>query len=213
MNCMTRKPSTLPIRKTAIVKGNIKLGEGNTWNVNLPPIMTCQDMPCYKEGCCYNGKAWRLWPSVRKSWMNNWNHYKENPVKFFNDIILRIRRAKKPPKFFRWHAAGEIPDQNYYDGMVMVAELFPHIKFLAFTKNYSLAWGIIPKNFQVVISAWPGVRLPKVLRDRFPVAWMEDGREKRYKRNPVACSGFCPTCRHACWGLSKMKRDVVFPRH
>lgn len=200
--------------KTSVVKGNVKLGKKGTWNVNLPPDVICRilNMPCWREGCCYNAKAWRLYPSVRKSWMNNWNHYTNSPVQFFDDIILKIKNARKPPKWFRWQAAGEIPDQRYFDGMKRVAKIFPEIRFLSFTKRYDLSLIRIPSNLQVVISAWPEMEIPAKLRRRFPVAWMRDGREIRRPRRLAKCTGHCPTCR-ACWSLSRTKRDVAFDRH
>jgi len=197
---------------TSVVKGNMKLGERDTWNVNLNPHDTCKDKPCYAEGCCYNFKACRLFPSVQKSWIHNFKHYMENPVEFFDDIIQKIKQAKKPPVWFRWQAAGEIPDQAYFEGMKRVARALPQVKFLAFTKQYHLKLHRIPENLQVVISAWPGIEIPRRLRRRFPVAWMFDGREKRRTRTLAKCSGHCPTCR-ACWSLSRTKRDVAFIKH
>jgi len=198
---------------TRVAKGNVKLGEGDTWNVNLPPIMVCQEKPCYKEGCCYNFKAWRLFPSTRKSWMFNWNHYANHPDKFFNDVIRRIKGARKPPKWFRWQAAGEIPDQRYLHGIKRVARECPEIKFLVFTKQFDLSFRNIPSNLQVVISAWPGIEIPKHLLRRFPVAWMIDGRETRKRRRKrFECKGHCPSCR-VCWNLSDTKKDVAFNRH
>jgi len=200
--------------KTSVIKGNSKLGEKDTWNVNLPPHIICNilNMPCFKEGCCYNFKAWRLWPAVRQSWMNNFNHYFDDPKQFFEDIISKIRNARKPPKWFRWQAAGEIPDQNYFNEMKRVAKLFPEIRFLVFTKRYDLSLIRIPANLQVVISAWPGVEIPEKLRRRFPIAWMFDGRETRRHRRLAECTNHCPTCR-ACWSLNRTKRDVAFHRH
>lgn len=197
---------------TSVSKGNIKLGEGDTWQVNINPHETCQDKPCYKEGLCYNFKAWRQWPSCRKSWSHNFNHYVDNPNGFFDDVIGKITRARKPPVWFRWQAAGEIVDQVYFDGMKRVAIACPDVKFLAFTKRYDLKLHRIPENLEVVISAWPGVEIPQHLRRRFPVAWMMDGRETRRTRKLAKCPGYCPKCR-ACWSLSRTKRDVAFIKH
>jgi len=196
--------------KTRISKGNIKIGN-NTWNINLPPHKTCQKRACFKEECCYNFKAWRMFPSVRMAWDSNWNHYNEDKTQFFDDIILSLTRAKNPPKWFRWQAAGEIPDQEYFEGMKRVAVAFPEIKFLVFTKKYDLYFYNIPKNLNIVISAWPGMEIPRRLKRRFPIAWMIDGRETRKPKNGFECPGHCPECR-ACWSLSKGK-DVIFHRH
>ena len=200
---------------TSVVKGNIKLGEGDTWNVNLPPILTCKDKPCYTEGKCYNLKAWNLYPSAQKSWLFNWNHYNSHPDKFFSDIVRKIKNARKPPQWFRWQSSGEIPDQRYLHGIKRVARECPEVKFLVFTKRYDLSFRNIPSNLQVIASAWPGFNIPKHILRRFPVAWMNDGRETRQKarrRQKVDCPGYCPSCR-ICWSLSDKKRDVVFHLH
>lgn len=200
---------------TSVVKGNVKMGENDTWNVNLPPHKVCTERQCFKEGCCYNFKAWRLFPSCRKSWLHNWNHYLTNPTKFFDDIIGKISRARKPPQWFRWQAAGEIPDQAYFEGMKRVSAMFPGIKFLAFTKNFDLSFRNIPENLQIVASAWPGIEIPENILRRFPIAWMVDDRETRHTRRRRAiakCTGHCPSCR-ICWSLGKLEKDVAFLRH
>jgi len=202
----------IPTAATLISKGNMKIGEKKTWNINLAPTKTCQDKPCFKEGCCYAMKALRLYPQTRYAWNFNFEHYSENPKYFFSDIAKAIQSAKNKPKWFRWHSAGEIPDQNYFLGIKRIARMFPKIKFLVFTKKYDLTFRLIPSNLQVVISAWPGIEIPKNLRKRFPIAWMVDGRETRTPKNGFECPGYCPTCR-ACWSLSKTKKDVIFHKH
>lgn len=196
-----------------ISPGNKKLGKKSTWNINLPPHLTCMNRKCFTEGCCYNLKAWRLFPTVKISWVKNWLFYIENSTKYFDEIINKIHRAKKLPEFFRWHASGDIPNQAYFDGMKRVAYICSEVKFLVFTKNFDLIFKGIPKNLEIIISAWPGVKLPPHLRRRFPIAWFIDGRETRKTTKKVVdCPGKCDECR-ICWNLSERKKHVAFHKH
>jgi len=194
-----------------ISKKNVKLG--NIWNLNLPPKNVCQEKPCYKEGCCYNAKAWRQYPSVRISWKKNWDSLQESSDVFFETIINKIKRSYKKPYFFRWHAAGEIPTQEYLEGMKKASLTFPEIKFLVYTKQYFLTFENIPSNLQIIISAWPNLDISDYLLENFPIAWMLDGRETRHEsRKTFKCPGKCSKCK-ICWKLGKIKKDVCFTRH
>ena len=197
----------------SLQRGNRKLGKNKTWNINLPPHLICIGRKCFEEGCCYNFKAWRLYPSTKLSWVKNWLLFFNDSETYFDHIIGRIQRSTKPLKYFRWQAAGDIPNQIYLEGMKRVARSCPNTKFLVFTKNFDLTFKEIPKNLEIAISAWPGVKLPKHLRARFPVAWFIDGRETRYGRKEVIdCPGQCEKCRK-CWNLSKTNKDVKFLKH
>jgi hypothetical protein len=129
--------------------------------------------------------------------------------KYFLDISQQIFHAKKSPKFFRWHVSGDIISQEYLEGMKSIAAAFPGIKFLAFTKIYSLKFGKLPENLSIVLSAWPG--LPMYNPYNLPVAYMQDGSEKRVK-NALECPGGCDTC-GMCWNLKKINKNVVFNKH
>lgn len=152
--------------------GNIKLGRIH--NINLPPPIVCKGKPCLKNGC-YAMKAYRLHPSVRQSWNNNFYSFKKSPSKYFSDIIRLIKGKRIPVTHFRWHSAGEIPNQTYLNGMFRVAEAFPSIKFLVFTKRYFLNFEGCPSNLQVLFSTWPKMKLPSFIREKSCIAWMDDG--------------------------------------
>ena len=199
--------------KPTISAGNTKIGR--IANLNLPPPVTCADLPCLKEGC-YAMKSYSRWPSNQKSWHNNYDAFQANPSAFFEHIILTIQRKRNPIHYFRWHSAGEIPNQNYVAGMIRVALAFPHIKFLAFTKRYNYDFTGCPSNLQIVFSSWPGLRIPKKVLENHFVAWMNDGtqdrRIKEHKQPSKDCAGSCVKCK-ACWNLDKLGRDVVFHKH
>ena len=198
-----------------ISRGNMKLD--NTRNISLPPVYTCAGFPCLEKGC-YAMKAWRLYPSTRISWSDNLQFFNLNPDGFFDKIVEKIKRMKKNKKYFRWHTGGEIPNQNYFDGMVRVALALPKVKFLVFTKRYHLNFLEAPKNLEVIPSSWPGLKIPhkKIRKQGLSVAWMKDGNDARRisenVRDGYECPGSCKRCRF-CWSASKHGRDIIFKKH
>lgn len=190
--------------QTHISPGNMKLK--NIPNVSLTPCVTCADnAPCKNK--CYAMKAFRMYPSVKKAWNENTEIAKSNPVKYFDDIVDYLLR--KRPKYFRWHVAGDIPNQSYLGMMKHIARLFPNTRFLAFTKKHDLEFSDIPGNLQIVYSLWPEWGSKKV---GMPAAYMQDGKENRVNGTEIICPGSCADCK-VCWHLSEIGKDVVFNVH
>ena len=193
---------------TRISDGNSKLV--GIPNISLVPCKNCAaDAPCKKS--CYAMKFFRMYPSVKKAWTENSKQLQSNRDKYFDDVHAFLQ--KKLPRFFRWHVAGDIPDRDYLLRMIVLADIYPEIKFLAFTKRHDLLKDFhandIPDNLSIVASMWPGWgTAPK----GYQRAWMQDGTEKRVPENALECPGACHNC-GACWNLKNLKRDVVFHKH
>lgn len=201
----------------AVSKGNNKLGK--IPNISLPPIKSCGNC---KECAvtCYALKAYKQYPLVRKSWDDNYNLFQSNHGAYFDmiqDFLDKKRRA--PLTMFRWHVSGDIPNGDYFHSMVSIARIYPEIKFLVFTKMYTLindyidnpTGSDIPKNLVVIFSGWPGLAMdnPHAL----PVAYMQDGTEDRVPENALQCPGNCETCM-LCWQLPFLNTNsVVFDIH
>jgi len=185
-----------------ISKGNDKLGK--IPNISLPPLITCDKLPCNKK--CYALKCYHRSIESRNAWKTNLMHYESDATDYFQEINKYLER--KQVDFFRFHVSGDIPDQNYLNGMKYVAKHNPATKFLVFTKKYYLNFSFIPRNLQVVFSVWPGVKLPK---KPFPRAYVQDGTETRVN-NAVECAGYCHNC-FMCWNLSEIGKNVVFKIH
>lgn len=187
-----------------ISSGNMKLG--GIPNVSLRPIADCANCEACKKSC-YAMKAWRMYSSVRDAWKEN-AHLARDPktrADWFRSIDRYI--AKKKPKYFRWHVAGDILDQNYYGWMAAMAKRHPDTKFLCFTKRFDLNYSGRPSNLAIVLSMFPGMKVPK---KKLPRAWMQDGTEKRIPSGSVECEGNCRVC-NACWDLQG--KDVFFHKH
>jgi hypothetical protein len=192
-----------------ITNGNSKLGN-NVANISLMPVVSCpKNVPCAKG--CYDLKACKIYPSVKQARLKNWDCWNNTPVKYWE--MLNAYLANKSPRFFRFHVGGDIPSQSYFDSMKNTAIIYPDIKFLAFTKNYSLSFRNIPSNLSMVLSVWPGLPMPeKVKRSRLPKAFMQDGTETRVSPNAIECPGSCENCM-MCFSLAEINRDVYFNKH
>ncbi len=195
-----------------ISKGNIKVGK--IANVSLTPIESCAGMVDHCAKDCYAMKAYRQYPAVRKAWNTNFKQARDDLIGYFADVQKFLVKYKGG--WFRWHVGGDILSSAYLIGMDTTARLFPHIKFLCFTKQYHIVssfmgeHGELAPNLQLVLSAWSGLELYNP--DGFPVAWMDDGTDTRIPDDALPCPGFCESC-GMCWNLSSIKRDVVFKKH
>ena len=199
---MTFYADTDPV---VISSGNDKIGK--IPNVSLPPIISCvPGVPCGSEKTCYSLKAWAQYPNVRAARLHNWKLWLTQPKRYFSD--LRKFLSKKNPPYFRFHTDGDIPNIDYFNRMVRLAQEFPRTRFLCFTKRYNMPFHECPFNLTVIPSAWPGMELPQFKR----IAWMEDGRELRYRHARFDCNKGCDEC-FACWHIQDIGMDVVFKKH
>jgi len=193
--------------KLHISKGNMKLGK--IPNISLPPAVTCRPkVPCAKQ--CYAQKAMRLYPSVRKAWLENWQFLQAyGAAQYFIAIETWLREHR--PTHFRWHVSGDMPDVAYAEWVMQTARIFPDIKFMMFTKRWDLLplGEKIPDNFSIILSMWPGLRNPKGFDD-FPRAWLSI--DKRRPNFHFKCPGRCDEC-YKCWDIVKLGYDVVFDLH
>ena len=200
-----------PIR---ISMGNTKIGK--IANISLPPVLTCNKKAGCTKGKCYALKAYRQYPLVRQAWNENWDAYNNLGMSYFSTIFDWLSKKKDKIELFRWHVGGDVPDQNYAKGVEAVACLLPSIKFLLFSKKYNIKWTDENKNLTIIMSAWPGLKMPDDIYEssQFPIAWMQDGTETRVpkSRKVIECHGKCDECAE-CWDLKNSGKDVMFNEH
>ena len=77
--------------------------------------------------------------------------------------------------------------------------------------TYGLAHAILMAQQQTKTN-WPGCDIPSDLRQKYSVAWLDDGTDSRIPEDAMECPGNCETC-GACWGLAKRGIDVRFAKH
>ena len=185
-------------------------------SVNLQPVLSCRkDCPCAKD--CYATKGRYRFQNVKKSLADNLRCYKENPDGYFKEIYKALSGIISY-RYFRWHAAGDIVDREYFLGMVAMATQLPNTSFLAFTKKFEIVneyianGGIIPTNLHIVFSAW-GDEFKVDNPYLFPVAHVrfKNSDNKNIPSNAVECSGDCSNCLQ-CW-LIGSGESVVFNKH
>lgn len=199
-----------------ISKTNSKLGV--IPSINITPIVSCRpNCPCAKD--CYAMKGRFRFHNARDNMAFNYESYKNNPSAYFDDICSAIDNGMISYSYFRWHAAGDIVDERYFDGMISVAKKLPRTSFLAFTKKYELVnsyikyGGSIPSNLHIVFSAW-GTSLPLENPYEFPVAhvrFKDPSENTSIPNSAVECSGDCSSCLQ-CWKIGRGE-SVVFNKH
>lgn len=200
--------------RLSISKGNIKLGSGKNapHSISLPPGLSCPPgVPCLAD-CYARKRGYNFRKTVKNAWDRNWRTWQTTPSKFEQEVCAYLMVHE--PGWFRWHVGGDIPNADYLLMMQRTARAFPNVKFLAFTKQYEIAYKGLkgtPPNLQLVLSMWPGWGAP--LPDkRLPHAWMQDGAENRVPADALECPGCCEEC-GMCWSLSRLGLDVVFRKH
>lgn len=202
---------TLVQIKPKIADGNSKLG--HIPNVSLIPGKDCGNCTsCVKD--CYAIKFWKMYPTVKAAWSHNSDMARNQRLEYFSGVSEYLGKALskgKAVKWFRWHIAGDILDQDYLESMKAIARAFPETKFLAFTKMHHLEFAELPSNLTIVASMWPGLKMPRNVA-KLPKAWMQDGSEKRVPSDAIPCPGRCDQCM-MCWHLPNIGKDVVFDKH
>lgn len=188
-------------------------------SVSLPAKVTCRpDAPCANRRKCYALKGRYCFPHNRDLLNTNLCIWKCFPRVYENAVVVAAFTAK----YFRWHSSGDIPDADYLDMMVRVAEELPGTKFLCFTKKYELVnsrieqHGKLPDNLNIVLSAWGDWYFYNPYN--LPVAAIKF-RKDVDSHIPVGafhCPKYCGECvinnEHSCWEL-KHGEAVYFDEH
>lgn len=196
--------------RVSISPGNKKMGF--IPSVSLPPVITCASC-CKCAEKCYAAKLCRLRPTVKAAYDRNLRILKNDIDGYF----IQVKAAAMTSRYFRFHVSGDIPDMNYLDRMIKLAEELPGTAFLAFTKQYNfvnnfLQYAKIPANLKIIFSAWPG--MPMENPHNMPVAnVIFKGQEPA--ENWKICGGNCTECACrgvGCWELKKGEQ-IAFYEH
>jgi hypothetical protein len=197
--------------KTKISNGNSKVGR--IPNLSLTPGRSCSPEACRTclSGGCYAMKSYRQYKNVRAAWDTN-TELALHDLETMERDLTNYFGSMVAPRFFRLHVGGDFITREYAEMWARIATAAPGTNFLAFTKQWDMVRGVeFPGNFSLVLSAWPGTEIPADLRERYSVAWLDDGSED-IPASAMECPGNCETC-GACWGLSRMGIDVRFHKH
>ena len=186
------------------------------------PTCTCrEDAPCKASGC-YCMKGTQAMCKVVAAYVRNLMIYNNDHDDFWEQVKFKIKHNPLP--LFRFFDAGDVPDYEFFCGMVELAKEFPNIRFMSFTKKYDIVneWlatnGDLPNNLNIIFSAWHigwKVNNPYGM----PVAYVDFKDQTLNPQFPKGITG-CPnqsdktiTCSmcQKCW--NKKVKAVVFKQH
>ena len=196
-------------QKVSISHGNRKMGE--IPSVSLPACVTCNpDAPCFKE--CYAAKIERIYKTAAASYKRNLNILESDPAAYW----LQVRAAASMARYFRFHVSGDIPNSDYLNNMITLAQDLKNTKFLVFTKQYKLvndylnAGGVIPENLKVIFSNWGSWKCnnPHSL-PVCEVIFKGDIVKDQWK----ICGGNCTECACrgiGCWEVQKNETIAIY---
>jgi len=198
--------------KVSISNGNAKMGA--IPSVSLPPVITCpKNAPCAKK--CYALKLCKLRPSVRNAYQNNLEILCNNPAEYWRQVNFAVSMTR----YFRFHVAGDIPNDIYFADMVITAKNNPFTQILAFTKQYDIVnrylntFHELPANLHVIFSEWgEDWKVPNPYN--LPISTVIfKGDEPRDEWK--ICGGNCQDCACrgvGCWEL-KNGEHIAFYEH
>lgn len=211
-------------REVSINNGNSKTGFA-CWTMSLP-VCTCrEDAPCRQSGECYCTQGTQQMARVQQAYVRNYKLFSEDRKDTWEQVRFKIKHAPLP--YFRYNDSGDILDYEYITEMAHLANEFPNVKFLAYTKWYELVnqWindnGELPENLTIRFSPWDkdwyGGKIPNP--HNLPMAWVDfadksknpEFPEKMQKCPNQSDSSITCSCCGKCW--NKKIHDVVFVQH
>ena len=187
-------------------------------SVSLIPCADCPNCKACMHGC-YDVRNVCFQKTVQKARANNSALFKQDPEKYFAEILERCRALR----FFRWHIGGDIKSHIYFRNMVRIAEKTPFCHHLAFTKNFVVVndWidnvGPLPENMHVIFSDWKDIDWfdnPHNLPVSSPL-WADGSRGPHCTDDAIMCEGDCSACAAVCggcWGAKK-GQTILFEAH
>lgn len=196
-----------------ITTHNTKLG-GSIAQLNMPKGISCRaDAPCSKG--CYCGKGKMVMPSVIKGQTTRYELYLANPKAFFKRISSELDMI--PFKYFRWHSAGDIVDEQYLDLMCKLARQHKATHFLCFTKKYEMVNEYLnhhkkPSNLVLCLSNWGDWRVenPHNLPESFVDFGKGNGDIPEFA---YECPGHCYECPGTHCFHMRYGDSVMFHKH
>ena len=200
-----------------------KLGP-HTMNVSLVMGRDCGPQAVHCINQCYAVKAFKAYPSVRKSWTGSSQLLRSDPDAYFAAIDKAVGRVR--PNLFRIHVSGDFISDDHFRRWANLCGKHRETNFLAFTKSFSYLPDSLdgyPVNFEIVLSLFPSMvgspeDIPDRLLGQYAIAYAGKRSEyvgSRYERDAMAsidCPNACDTC-GICWALTDQQLSVNFPIH
>ena len=136
------------IKKGILKNNNKKLGK-LIWDFSLPPIVSCPNC----EDCkldCYAVSTYKMYKSAKLSWDNNFKLCLNNLDLFKDCVINQLSKGKI--LMVRIHQSGDFYSDEYLQSWIDIINLFPNIKFFAYTKSFEGKNFTPPENLNIIDS-------------------------------------------------------------
>ena len=118
----------------------------NTFGLPAGKAYSCPGATSVCETVCYAGKLEKVFPTVKKNLLHNWELLKdadgETMVRLLNEIISDFNdecEKRNAPKQFRIHWDGDFFNDTYTYAWKMIIDKYPDIQFWVYTRVKSAA--------------------------------------------------------------------------
>lgn len=202
-----------------ISKQNSKLGKVPSFSTT--PVVGCGANCKVCKDKCYALKSYRMYPSCKKAWDDNFEAVKMGHKWRLADIIGEYCNSKKIP-VFRWFVSGDIYNMPMMEAMVNIALRCENTIFYCYTKCYDvvndyLKYDFLPDNLKIIFSRWDGLEMvnPYGLPESDVIL---KGSDKQQVNNSFICPNqkdkkiTCDKCPCPCY-LMENGETVYFMEH
>jgi hypothetical protein len=118
----------------------------NTFGLPAGKAYSCPGATSVCESVCYAGKLEKVFPTVKKNLLHNWELLKdadgETMVRLLNEMITEFKAdcvKRKAPMLFRIHWDGDFFNDTYAYAWKVVIDKHPDIQFWVYTRVKSAA--------------------------------------------------------------------------
>lgn len=205
-----------------MTNNNKKTGLG-CLTINMPVMASCRDdAPCHPSQCgskmaCYACKGRQAMARIEAAYYRNFRLYNEDADGFFEQMRCKIRFTGI--KMVRYFDAGDIPSADFFNRMVGLANKMPDVRFLCYTKKYSIInehidnGGEMPNNLKIYFSAWDK-SWDVENKHGLPMAFIrfkdEEKNRNDIKGKTCRCDIPCSACGYC---FNPKTSDVIFDEH
>jgi len=182
---------------------------GKIISFSFPPVLSCVQDCNY----CYAKKAFRLYPTVKKAWVNNFNFVMKH------GIFPPLPNVKN--KVVRFLVSGDFNVRTLKAFLALVKN-HPDYTFFGFTKSWKNKHAIkylrVLNNFDNVylrlsVDEQSGYNTPK----GFILSGIDTNTTKQKLKNFITCQHTinkinCDTCK-ICFSENRRAENIILPKH
>ena len=118
----------------------------NTFGLPAGKAFSCPGATSVCESVCYAGKLEKVFPTVRKNLLHNWELLKDNDLQgmysLLSEMVAEFKSdcvRREAPMLFRIHWDGDFFNDDYTQAWRLVIEEQPDIQFWVYTRVKSAA--------------------------------------------------------------------------